>query len=87
MAFRISTFRNASSFRNLPAFRTKPHVSSSRIVINPTFHQWKNIIGHIVMYETGKNVDDLPDEDYYLMYHARVPPQVMADLVLKNNGY
>jgi hypothetical protein len=39
------------------------------------------------MYETGKNVDDLPDEDYYLMYHARVPPQVMADLVLKNNGY
>jgi hypothetical protein len=81
MAFRISTFRNAH------AFRTKHHVSPPRAVINSTFHQWKNIVGHIVMYETGKNVDDLPDEDYYLMYHARVPPQVMADLVLKNNGY
>jgi hypothetical protein len=74
MAFRFSVPRNVLNFQR----RRSPLGRSS-------FREWKNVVESIVTFQTGKDVDDLPDENYYVMYTSGIPPQAMADLVLKKN--
>ena len=76
MAFRFSTPRTALNLQR----RKSPLGPSS-------FRKWKNVVESIVAFQTGKDVDDLPDENYYVIYTSGIPPQVMADLVLKKNGF
>lgn len=54
---------------------------------NQSFREWKNTVANIVEHHSGKDVDDLPDENYYVIYKSyNIQPHVMADIVLVKNG-
>jgi len=51
------------------------------------FKEWKHVVASIVYFHIGKNVDELVDHDYYNIYMRGMPACVMADMVLRRNGY
>ena len=51
------------------------------------FKEWKHVVASIVYFHIGKNVDDLVDQDYYNIYTVGIPPDVMADMVLRKSGF
>ena len=69
--------RPASAFRTNKSLN--PKISS--------FKEWKHVVASIVFFHIGKNVDELVDHDYYNIYTKNIPACVMADMVLRKNGY
>ena len=51
-----------------------------------SFKSWKQAVESIVQFHSLLELDDLPDENYHDSYSAGIPIQVMADIVLSNNG-
>lgn len=49
-----------------------------------TFDSWKDNVDQLVFTDLGLHCIDLPDEDYWLNWDKSVPPQKMADIVIKN---
>lgn len=50
------------------------------------FNDWKQLVESMVYFHTSIALDDLPDENYYFNYASGVPAQIMAGIVLSNNG-
>ena len=50
-----------------------------------SFDEWKNEINKMVYDKIQYNLEDLPDEDYYILWELKYTPNHVTDIILK--GY
>ena len=48
------------------------------------FIEWKNKINKLVYNKIQLNLEDLPDEDYYILWELENEPENVANIVLKD---
>jgi len=52
-----------------------------------TFTEWMGKVDNIVYEVLEIYTYDLPDEEYRINYDNGMPPEIMANIVIKNNDY
>ena len=48
------------------------------------FNEWKNEINKMVYDKIQCNLEDLPDEDYYILWELKYTPNHVTDIILKD---
>ena len=49
-----------------------------------SFENWRSKVNEIVFKKISLNLEDLPDEDYYILWELKNSPSHVADIVLKD---
>jgi hypothetical protein len=49
------------------------------------FNNWKQKVDKIIYAKLKIHCNDLPDEDYWVMWDQNITPKIMANFILKNN--
>ena len=51
-----------------------------------SFDNWMKKVNKIVFNKINLNLNDLPDEDFWVIWDSNKSPQFMANVVLKDYG-